>query len=223
VNKVEPEALNFHPRYSIYEYAREYQSCPNSLLDACGDRYHDLNLLIKKYNIPAILRKRKLSNLDDYYYAIKDHITHENYNLAEFLARDKDIDLATLARLLRETESGRITLEEALAQYRKMHNTSGSNMTSEKFGENTTKRKGWTKEQFILHIQSKMEKRSFQKSELKDSELRNLAKLLGTTDEQVRNMDKQEYRRLSIKFHPDSAGKGKEDIFCILNCLYNCK
>jgi arsenate reductase-like glutaredoxin family protein len=96
--------------------------------------------------------------------------------------------------------------------------TSKETVTNEPTGNKI----GWTKEQFIEHIQQKIEKRNFTKSDLKDSEVRNLAKLLGTTEEQIRNMDKQEYRRLSIKFHPDSAGKEKEDIFCILNSLYNC-
>jgi len=123
-------------------------------------------------------------------------------------------------------------VDDAFKQAKKTHKSNSDYRTSEKLGEDATKRvdenqstkrkSGWTKEQFIAHIQVKIEKRGFRKADLKDVEVRNLAKLLGTTEEQVRNMDKQEYRRLSIKFHPDSAEKGNENIFCILNNLYNC-
>ena len=104
-----------------------------------------------------------------------------------------------------ETIEAKLKEREAKLNERekKFHNQEDMQTAQQK--DEFATRKGWTKEQFISHILSKMEKRSFQKSELKDSELRNLAKLLGTTEEQVRNMDKQEYRRLSIKFHPDSA------------------
>lgn len=134
----------------------------------------------------------------------------------------KQKEFETIEAKLKEREAKIKEREEKLNEREQKNHKQEDMHTAQQKDEFAT-RKGWTKEQFISHILSKMGKRSFQKSELKDSELRNLAKLLGTTEEQVRSMDKQEYRRLSIKFHPDSARKGKEDIFCILTCLYNCK
>jgi len=232
MKQVEPEAIKKITKRNMEDFAKEWVSIPNPKLDAwfyC----HDLNLNLKQMNIEALLEKRGFSFKDDFFYDVAHNVTDENYDLAVLLAKEKSMSLIEMRFILGQVKEGKMRLEDAFAQFRKTHNTGGSYRTSEKFGEDTTekisgnkstKRKGgWTKEQFISHIQSKIEKRGFKKSDLKDSEVRNLAKLLGTTEEQVRNMDKQEYRRLSIKFHPDSAGKGNEDIFCILNSLYNCK
>lgn len=61
-----------------------------------------------------------------------------------------------------------------------------------------------TKEQFIEIACTKLSNVNFQLYQLKDSEIRNLAKLLGTTTDQITNMNKQEFRRLIKKFHPDT-------------------
>ena len=58
---------------------------------------------------------------------------------------------------------------------------------------------------------------------LTDKEKSNLAKLLETTEMEINNMSKQEYRRLCIKFHPDKnpGSKEAESSFNIVNSLYN--
>lgn len=232
MKEVEPEAIKKITNGSLEDFAKTWVDIPNAKLDAwfyC----HDLNLSLKRNNIQTLLEKRGFSSKDDFFYDISHNVTDENYDLAVLLAKDKSISLIDMRSILSRVKEGKMRLEDAFTQFRKTHNTNGDYSTYEKFGDNTTKRAGekgttkrkvgWTREQFISHIQGKINKRGFQKSDLKDSEVRNLAKLLGTTEEQVRNMDKQEYRRLSIKFHPDSAGKETEDIFCILNSLCNCK
>lgn len=98
--------------------------------------------------------------------------------------------------------------------------TSSSDSTS---SSQTQKPRGWTKEQFVAHIQKVLSARNFKTHLLKDAEVRNLAKLLGTTPEQIRNMDKKEYRRLSLKFHPDKAKDGEQEYFSFVNSLYNGK
>lgn len=57
---------------------------------------------------------------------------------------------------------------------------------------------------------------------LKDAEIRNLARLFGTTEDQIRHMDKAEYRRLCVQTHPD---KNPDDCmasqaFIILNKIF---
>lgn len=232
MKQVEPEAIKKITKGSMEDFAKEWANIPNPKLSAwfyC----HDLNLMLKRNNIEALLEKRGFTSKDDFFHDVVHNVTDANYDLAVLLAKESSMTLIEIRSILGKVKDGSMRLEDAFAQFRKTHNTSGGYRTSEQFGEDFTKRtsenqstkrkNSWTKEQFIAHIQQKIEKRGFKKADLKDSEVRNLAKLLGTTEEQVRNMDKQEYRRLSLKFHPDSAGKGKEDIFCILNSLYNCK
>ena len=62
----------------------------------------------------------------------------------------------------------------------------------------------------------------FDVSQLKDSEVRNLAKLFGTTEEQIRNMSKKEYRRLCIQTHPDRNPNDNmsNQVFRILNKIF---
>lgn len=223
MKEVEPEAIKKITKDSLEDFAKTWVDIPNAKLDVWFS-CHDLNLALKRNNIQSLLEKRGFSSKDDFFYDVSNNVTDENYNLAVLLAKEKSTSLIDMRYILGLIKEGKMRLEDAFAQFRKAHNTNGDYRFFEKFANNTTKRKvGWTREQFISHIQGKINNRNFQKSDLKDSEIRNLAKLLGTTEEQVRNMDKQEYRRLSIKFHPDSAEKGKEDIFSILNNLYNCK
>lgn len=232
MKQVEPEAIKKITKGSMEDFAKRWVDIPNPKLDAwfyC----HDLNLNLKRNNIEALLEKRGFTSKDDFFYDVAHCVTDENYDLAVLLAKEKSMSLIEMRFILGRVKEGKMRLEDAFAQHRKIHNKNGDYRKSEKFGEDATKRVGenqstkrkggWTKEQFIEYIQEKIEKRSFKKTDLKDSEIRNLAKLLGTTEEQVRNMDKQEYRRLSIKFHSDSSGKSQEGIFCILNNLYNCK
>ena len=232
MKQVEPEAIKKITKRSMEDFAREWVNIPNPKLDALF-YCHDLNLNLKRMNIEALLEKRGFSSKDIFFNDIKHNVTHSNYDLAVLFAKDESMSLIEIRSILGKINEDKMSLEDAFAQFRKTHNTSSSYRTSEKFGEDFTKQtsenqstkrqNGWTKEQFITHIQQKIEKRRFTILDLKDSEVRNLAKLFGTTEEQIRNMDKQEYRRLSLKFHPDSAGTGKEDIFWILNSLYNSK
>lgn len=80
----------------------------------------------------------------------------------------------------------------------------------------------WTKEQFLAHIDEKINKNNFHIYSLKDSEIRNLAKLLNTNTEQITKMDKTEYRKLSMKFHPDKNPDDKtaESCFKIVTTLF---
>lgn len=81
----------------------------------------------------------------------------------------------------------------------------------------------WTREQFLEHINGVLFKRKFKTRMLKDSEVRNLAKLLNTTEDQIRNMDKAEYARLSKKYHPDIAQEKDKILFSIINVLFHNK
>lgn len=80
-----------------------------------------------------------------------------------------------------------------------------------------------TRSDFVRYMNDKLAHiDKFDVATLKDSEVRNLAKLLGTTEEQILNMDKKEYRRLCLKTHPD---KNPDDsmatqVFRILNRLF---
>ena len=227
MKQVEPEAIKKITKGSMEDFAKEWANIPNPKLSAwfyC----HDLNLMLKRNNIEALLEKRGFTSKDDFFHDVVHNVTDANYDLAVLLAKESSMTLIEIRSILGKVKDGSMRLEDAFSQFRKAHNANGG-----RFGEGATKtasesqsanrKGGWTKEQFISHIQGKVERKGFRKADLKDSEVRNLAKLLGTTEEQIRNMDKQEYRRLSIQFHPDTAGKGKEDIFCILNSLYNCK
>ena len=80
-----------------------------------------------------------------------------------------------------------------------------------------------TRADFIRYIDDKfihMDK--IDANNLKDSEIRNLAKLLGTTEEQIKNMDKREYRRLCLKTHPDKNPNDSmaNEVFRILNKIF---
>ena len=94
-----------------------------------------------------------------------------------------------------------------------------------KYEYNTTSQSGKiTRADFVRYMDNKL--KSVDKlnvSVLKDSEIRNLAKLFGTAEEQIMNMDKKEYRRLCIKTHPDRNPNDNlsTQIFRILNRIYN--
>ena len=80
-----------------------------------------------------------------------------------------------------------------------------------------------TRNDFIRYMDDKLTHTSdFDVSQLKDSEVRNLAKLFGTTEEQIRNMSKKEYRRLCIQTHPDRNPNDNmsNQVFRILNKIF---
>ena len=93
-----------------------------------------------------------------------------------------------------------------------------------KFEFKTTSTNGKiTRNDFVRYMDDKLtHTENFDVATLKDSEIRNLAKLLGTTEEQIRNMDKKEYRRLCIKTHPDRNTNDNlaNQVFRILNRIY---
>lgn len=83
-----------------------------------------------------------------------------------------------------------------------------------------------SRETFVNYMDDRiLHTKGFKTSLLKDSEVRNLAKLFGTTEEQIRNMDKKEYRRLCIQTHPDRNANDKlaPQVFRILNSLFTCQ
>lgn len=76
---------------------------------------------------------------------------------------------------------------------------------------------------FVSQMEVKLSKSGFDKTLLNDTEVSALAKLLGTSEGQIKNMDKKEYRRLCVKHHPDRNPNNAElssSLFKILNKLY---
>ena len=138
----------------------------------------------------------------------------ENEALMRYALSLKDYDALDLIA------DGRIRTKSEINLRQAKHSSSStsSNNTSSR---NT--KKGWTKEQFINHIKDVLSSRRFKTQNLKDSEVRNLAKLLGTTPEQVVNMDKKEYHRLSVKYHPDKVNNEEKEYFSFVNALFNGK
>lgn len=217
---VEPEAIKKITNGNIFAYAKKWINIPNFELDNLLGS-HDLNFILKRLNIKILLQKRGYTTEDNYFYDAIHAVTHDNYDLAFLLAQDFAIDLDTMRTLLTQLKSGKMTLEDAYEQYGRISN---EYILKQFSGNQQTKRKnGWTKQQFIDYILPKIVKGNFKKSELNDKEVRNLAKLLGTTEMQIRSMDKTEYKRLTKEFHPDKSENGQADIFCILQALYNCK
>ncbi len=88
---------------------------------------------------------------------------------------------------------------------------------------NTTRR-GWTREQFVNHIETRLSNQNMRKSFLKDTEVRNLAKLLSITTDKVLNLSRADYITLCKKFHPDTCKVADgEACFRIVNVLYKLK
>ena len=88
----------------------------------------------------------------------------------------------------------------------------------------TTLTENITREDFIKYMSTKFTKvDKIDVKLLNDSEIRNLAKLLGTTEEQIRQMDKKEFRRLCIQTHPDKNPNDNmaNEIFIILSKIFS--
>ena len=89
---------------------------------------------------------------------------------------------------------------------------------------NNVTRKGWTREQFVTHIETRLTSQNMRKNFLKDTEIRNLAKLLGITPDKILNLNRDEYRALCKKFHPDTCKIANGDAcFRIINILFKLK
>lgn len=87
----------------------------------------------------------------------------------------------------------------------------------------TTTRK-LSKNDFVKYMSDKLtHSDKFNTKNLNDDEVRSLAKLFGTSEDQIRNMDKVEFRRLCIQTHPDRNPNDKmaHQMFIILNKIYN--
>ena len=85
-------------------------------------------------------------------------------------------------------------------------------------------RRGWTREQFVNHIETRLSNQNMRKSFLKDTEVRNLAKLLGITTDKVLNLSRSDYRTLCKKFHPDTCKVANGDAcFRIVHVLFKLK
>ena len=88
---------------------------------------------------------------------------------------------------------------------------SGNSSQGSRTSNSTTSSSGRiTKEQFVNYM---MDKVSHTKSKefldtrvMKDSEIRNLAKLFGVLETKMRNFDKATKRELTLKYHPDRTG-----------------
>lgn len=80
-------------------------------------------------------------------------------------------------------------------------------------------------EDFLKHIADVTAKNG--KYNISDDEWKRLASILDIDNyENLKNMDKQLYRRLALKFHPDHQHETKnqelyEELFKIINCLYH--
>lgn len=89
---------------------------------------------------------------------------------------------------------------------------------------NTTSSTGKiTRADFVKYINNKFaHTKKLDTSELKASEVRNLAKLFGVTEEQILNMDRKVYRGLCIKFHPDKNPNDSlaNQVFSVLNRIF---
>lgn len=90
--------------------------------------------------------------------------------------------------------------------------------------QTTTLTENITREDFIKYMSIKFAKvDKIDVKMLNDSEIRNLAKLFGTTEEQIRQMDKKEFRRLCIQTHPDKNPNDNmaNEIFIILSKIFS--
>lgn len=79
------------------------------------------------------------------------------------------------------------------------------------------------KEDLVKQINQEFaNKKKIDVNTLTDSEVHNLAKLFGTTEEQIRHMDKKEFRRLCLQYHPDRNQNDSmsSQIFIILNKIF---
>ena len=83
-------------------------------------------------------------------------------------------------------------------------------------GQHTSSAGKITKDQFINLMLEKFSrlksKELIEPKTLKDSEIRNLAKLFGIDEATVRNFDKKTKRNLTLKFHPDTNGGDETSI-----------
>ena len=135
------------------------------------------------------------------------HINKENVNILENALKEKDF--ATIEKIIGE----KFNLRDV--DFVRKGTKSEFKITSP-----TGK---ITRNDFIKYMDNKLKSIKYlDTNTLKDSEIRNLAKLFGTTEEQIKNMDKKEYRRLCVQTHPD-RNKGDDmakPIFTILNRLF---
>lgn len=82
----------------------------------------------------------------------------------------------------------------------------------------------FTRSDFIKRISERLSYASEKGlNKLDDSEISNLALILGTTEDQIKHMDKKEYRRLCLKFHPDTNTNDAmaHEIFIILHKIFH--
>lgn len=197
----------------------------------------------KEAEIKSIIRGVDAENIQ----ALKAAINDKNYN-NEIIITLSDIEnskLIILALKYRDYDAIPEILNGKIYDEQEIHARNGNkqkttNNTQQQFQDYSYKQnsynyqnslfnkeqakqpKGWTKEQFVSHIDSVLTNKSFKIGDLKDTEIRNLGKLLCTTPEMITKMDKKEHRKLSILYHPDKNpnDKNAEICFKLVQILY---
>ena len=173
---------------------------------SCGDKSENPVINDRNSKVLKLLFEDSEFNMDIIDKIFK-HINKENVNILEKALKEKDF--ATIEKIIGEKFNSR-----DVGFVRK--STESEFKTTSPTGK-------ITRNDFIKYMEEKLKNTEhLDTNTLKDSEIRNLAKLFGTTEEQIKNMDKKEYRRLCIKTHPD---RNQDDsmanqVFRILNKLF---
>ena len=203
VSVAEPKALEDVIKGNFDEYVKWWIKTPDKELEKRFG-YSNLNLYLMQKNIRVLLDKRGA-----FYYDISDLLTEDNYVEAFYAIRDPYMNLHRMRAMLRSiNETPRIN--------KRICSEINSENADEQIEQSVKRDKNW----FIAYVKSKIFSNRFCTSDLDNYDIRNLTEIIGTTEEHIKKMDKQEYRKLSMKFHPDVGGN--EDIFCIINRLYHC-